>query len=98
MGDSTDAISYDATAAEVKAALEALPSLGLVSVDFDAGSTLCSSGGTQTTIAFHQQSGDLPSLRLYDGLSSTGGTPSLSTSDCASSLPQPPSPRTQAPS
>lgn len=85
-GHATDAISHDATASEVKTALEALPPVGLLSVDYDSGAALCSAGGTQTTVTFHQQSGDLPTLRLYNGLASTGGTPSLSTADCVCPL------------
>lgn len=82
-GESTGSISHDASAADVKAALEALPGVRLVSVAFDTGAALCSSGGTATTITFHQEAGDLPALSLHDALSSTGGTPALATADGA---------------
>jgi len=78
----TARIAHDASEAAVAAALTANPRIfgdadlwaaaGPVQVNFTGGTTVCSSGGTTTAIAFAAMPGDLPPLSLH-GLSSLAG-------------------------
>jgi hypothetical protein len=64
---STAVLAPDATAADVRHALEALKSIGQVSVgpvvDGDPDS-LCTSSGSQFVVTFHTEHGDLPLLQF----------------------------------
>jgi hypothetical protein len=62
-GFTTRAISSSASAADVKAELEALDSIGRVDVSFLSGATqACSGGGTTMTVQFRTEHGDLPPI------------------------------------
>jgi len=58
----TEQIAYNANAATVKAALEALPPIRGVSVSFSSGSVVCASGTITTTIQWTHTPGDVPQL------------------------------------
>ena len=61
----TSEIAYNANAATIKSALEAIPYLKEgVTVAFDGGSAPCSSSGLATKITFTNQPGDLPTIQL----------------------------------
>lgn len=66
-------ISFMATAAAVKAALEALPSITKVKVRSHpyTAPTICSAGGTDITVEFELEHGDQP-LLLADATAGTG--------------------------
>jgi hypothetical protein len=73
----TAAIATSATAAEVRAALEALPTVGLVNVRLENGATsVCSAAGVDTQITFLTDFGNQP-LLVVDGSSATGGALSI---------------------
>lgn len=78
-GYATIPISFSASPAALRAALMALPSIGLVDVRVQpfTAATVCSSGaGTTTTVAFKTDLGDQPLLVAADG--ETGAwTPSV---------------------
>lgn len=59
-GFTTSSFSQSSTAAQVKAALEALPTIGLVTVSFDSGATVCSVAGVVVSITFLTEYGDQP--------------------------------------
>lgn len=69
--ETTGDIDYDATEEEVKSALEALSTIGTVSVEFSSGSAACASGGIDIVITFLTELGDLPLLTATSSL--TGG-------------------------
>jgi hypothetical protein len=71
----TAPIAYDATAAEVEAALEALDSIGDLTVQFDDANTrVCSTGSTTTvTISYHSENGPLPPLEILLDQGHTNG-------------------------
>ncbi|GBG28563.1 Tenascin [Hondaea fermentalgiana] len=71
----TAAIDHNAAAADIKSALEALRTIGTVSVTYDSGTEACSSGGVAMTITFLTELGDLPEL-VPDSSSLTGGSAS----------------------
>lgn len=58
----TASISYAATATAVDTALEALTSIGTVTVAFSTGVAACASGGIDIAITFTTELGDLPPL------------------------------------
>eukprot|EP00614_Pseudopedinella_elastica_P009543 CAMPEP_0172605252 /NCGR_PEP_ID=MMETSP1068-20121228/25483_1 /TAXON_ID=35684 /ORGANISM="Pseudopedinella elastica, Strain CCMP716" /LENGTH=590 /DNA_ID=CAMNT_0013407595 /DNA_START=507 /DNA_END=2279 /DNA_ORIENTATION=+ len=66
-GASTGAIAFDASALEVEAALELLPSVGDLSVAFSGAATKACFGGydpcSVMVVQFQTEHGDLPSLR-----------------------------------
>jgi hypothetical protein len=72
-GQTTAAIAYNAKAKEVKAALEALSTIGRVSVSFSSSQlTVCGLfTPVQTTVTFETELGDVPTMELTD---STGPT------------------------
>ena len=61
-GFTTEAIAYNANAATVKAALEALPPIQGVTVSFNSGSVVCASSTITTTIQWTHTPGDIPQL------------------------------------
>ena len=68
----TDYLSYDITAADLKAALEGLDTVAEVTIDYsnaaDDTAPLCdATGDTIAQITFTQNFGDLPNLILEDG-------------------------------
>lgn len=68
----TDYLSYDITAADLKAALEGLDTVAEVTIDYsnaaDDTAPLCDvTGDTIAQITFTQNFGDLPNLILEDG-------------------------------
>lgn len=64
--DETSAlIGYDATTTEVKAALEALTTIGQVSVEYSNGDAACVGAGNAITITFETQHGDIPDLAVF---------------------------------
>lgn len=74
-GQTTAAIAWDATAAAVQAALEALSNVG-------TGKVTCTGGplpGTAVTCTFAASLGDLPQMTATSSLTGTGPTVSVST-------------------
>lgn len=57
-GATTADIAYNAAASAVKSALEALPTIGLVTVTYSTGAAACSAGGVTITITFLTEFGD----------------------------------------
>lgn len=91
----TSAISFDATASQVKTALEALTTIDSVDVEYTTGTTLCTSDGTNTaTVKFFVPSGDVPPmtfdtslLRLSSLVDVGSGTPVILAADgCATGV------------
>jgi len=78
----TAAIAYNADTDDVKAALEALSTIGLVSVTFSSGTEVCASGGVDTTVTFLDNHGDLPDLVPANSL--TGGAATVSVAEATS--------------
>jgi hypothetical protein len=73
-GHTTTAIAYSATAAELKTAFEALPTVGVVVVTpFTAGGLACGAGDATTTVAFATELGPLP-LITVGAAALTGGS------------------------
>lgn len=68
----TAAVAFDATAAEVQAALELLDSVVAVTVAFDTGVAACSSGGVVASVTFTANLGDVPAMTTTTSL--TGGS------------------------
>ena len=68
--ESTVALAYTATVAELKAALEDLSTIGQVTVTYSVPSTACTSGGSNVvSILFWDTLGDLPRLTAeLDGI------------------------------
>lgn len=58
----TAAISFDASAVVVKAALEAIDTIGTVTVTFDTGVTVCGTSAVTSSITFLTELGDLPAM------------------------------------
>jgi len=65
----TRPIQHTSTAADIEAALEALTSVGDVTVGFNAAaSQACSTGGTTTiTVTFRTENGDVPPIEVVEG-------------------------------
>jgi hypothetical protein len=74
--ETTAAIAFSATAAEVAAALQDLPTIGTIAVVFDAGSAqACSSAGiTLMTFSFQTENGDVPPIELVENAGYVQGT------------------------
>ena len=69
----TSAIAFSATAGDIEAALEALPSIEDVSVVF-SDSAACTTSGNTMTVLFHTENGDLPSIQVVANTGFTLGT------------------------
>ena len=77
-GETTAAIAHNADATAVKAALEALDTLSVVTVALEGGSTVCDNDGSSALITFNTEHGDVPDLAVTSSLTSNGGTPAIS--------------------
>jgi len=70
-GRTTAAINYNANAATITSALEAIATIVDVTVALDGGSVACDSNGVTIKVTFEKNSGDLPPMILTNALSST---------------------------
>ena len=62
----TSAISYDGSSADLKSALEALPTISGVTVTIGTGTEVCQDPSVDTQITFTQNLGDLPDMVASD--------------------------------
>ena len=70
-GQTTSAIDYDATSTELESALEALSTIGDITIMFsntNTGSGVCASGGNSLNITFNTELGEVPLLTPSIGL------------------------------
>jgi hypothetical protein len=72
-GQTTGAISFAATAAQLEAALEALSTVDQVSVTLTGGSAVCGASGVEAAVTFLTESGDVPTLRVAGSTLVAGG-------------------------
>lgn len=63
-GQTTSAIAYDATAATVQTALQALSTITSATVTFSTGVAACSTGTVVTTVEFTYEFGNLPIMTV----------------------------------
>lgn len=81
-GQETTSIAYDATAADVDTALEALTTIGsdAVTVTYDTGTALCAASAVTTSVTFTAATtGNLAKIAVIHSLASDGGTPVITT-------------------
>eukprot|EP00753_Platysulcus_tardus_P000084 PLAT10071.2.p1 GENE.PLAT10071.2~~PLAT10071.2.p1 ORF type:complete len:670 (-),score=206.73 PLAT10071.2:72-2081(-) len=79
-GRQTAAIQYNANAAAVEAALEALSTIEDVTVTNGDGS-VCTAGGSTTVVTFTHNPGNLPAMTLSSAVFSSGGAVSMAIND-----------------
>lgn len=77
---------------------QSLSTIDSVEVSLQVGSAICNATGAVTRITFLQDFGDLPPLRPFSFLSSTGDSPTVTVSEGeADTRHDPPAPHTQPP-
>ena len=70
-GQTTGSIDYDATSSELEAALEALSTIGDITIKFantNTGTAVCASSGNNLNITFNTELGDVPLLTASSGI------------------------------
>ena len=80
-GERTDAIAFDATDAEVEAALELLSGISSTLAVTMSGAAMCAATAVTTSITFTGASGNVPTVEYISALSGTSVTVGITTTD-----------------